>query len=499
MRLAGLDIGTSGCKITVLEQNGTVSGRIYQDYTVSRTSSEHEINAAQIWHAVTEVLAKAAAEYKDITGIGVTSFGETFVLLDGNDRPLCNSMLYTDPRGNDECQHLTDILKVDIFNMFNDMKENIPRTIGLTPHPMYSIPKLMWIKNNKPELYKKTSKVLLIGDYIVYMLTGKAQIDYSLASRTMAFNINNLEWSSEIMHAAGIDASLFSKPVPIGTKAGTIRRELAIKLGFSNDVSVISAGHDQVAAAAGCGVFDEHTAVDGAGSVQCITPVFSRESINDKLINGNYAVVPYVEPGKYVCYAFSFTGGALLKWFTENVANSAYPTEYAYSDKDSCLSEPTGILVLPHFSGAATPYMDSGSKGAIIGLTLSHTHRDIFNALMEGVCFEMRLNMDCLNDAGIRFERLRAAGGGANNRVWMQMKADILNIPVTALQSAEAGAVGSAMMSGVATGMFENLRSAAKIFTQEKETYYPRAEMYEKYNIVYEKYKKLYPAVRPFV
>ncbi|MCL2774806.1 MAG: FGGY family carbohydrate kinase [Oscillospiraceae bacterium] len=483
MRLAGLDIGTSGCKITVLEQNGMVSGRFYQDYPVSRTSSEHEIDAAQIWLAVVDILTKAAAEYKDIAGIGVTSFGETFVLLDENDRPVCNSMLYTDPRGEEECQHLSDIIG----------KENISRITGLNPHSMYSLPKLMWLKNNKPELYKKTSKILLIGDYIVYMLTRKTQIDYSLASRTMAFDINNLEWSKDMMNAAGIDVSLFSKPVAIGTNAGTIPRDLAGKLGFTNDVLIASCGHDQVAAAVGCGVFYGHTAVDGAGSVQCVTPVFSREYINDALVNGNYAVVPYIETGKYVCYAFSFTGGALLKWFTDKFTGGAYPEENIF------MSEPTGILALPHFSGAATPYMDSGSKGAIVGLTLTHTQKDIFYALMEGVCYEMRLNIDCLNGAGIKFERLRAAGGGANSGVWMQMKADVLNMPVTALQSAEAGAVGSAMMTGVAVGLFDDLRSAAKIFVQEKETYYPRAEMHEKYNEIYERYKKLYSAVRPLM
>jgi len=483
MRLAGLDIGTSGCKITVLEQNGTVSGRFYQDYTVSRTASEHEIDAAQIWQAVSDVLTKAAAEYKDITGIGVTSFGETFVLLDENDKPICNSMLYTDLRGGEEYQRLSDILG----------KENISKITGLNPHSMYSIPKLMWIKNNRPELYTKTSKILLMGDYIVYMLTGKRQIDYSLASRTMALDINRLEWSREVMNAAGIDASLFSKPVAIGTSAGTIRKELAVKLGFTSNVIVVSCGHDQVAAAVGCGVFDGHTAVDGAGSVQCITPVFSRESINEKLVNGNYSVVPYIEPDKYVCYAFSFTGGALLKWFADDITRRAYPED------NISLTEPTGILALPHFSGAATPYMDSGSKGAIIGLTISHSQQDIFYALMEGVCFEMRLNMDCLNNAGIKFDRLRAAGGGAHSRIFMQMKADILNIPVTALQSIEAGAVGSAMMTGVASGIFDDLHSAAKIFVQEKETYYPRIEMHEKYSKIYENYKKLYSAVRSLV
>ena len=230
MQLAGLDIGTSGCKITVFEQDGTMLGRIYKDYPVSRTSSEHEIDAAHIWRTVSEVMTKAAEEYTDIAGIGIASFGETFVLLDENDCPICNSMIYTDPRGEEECQYITNVVG----------KEKLSRITGLNPHAMYSIPKLMWIKNNRPELYQKTAKIFLIGDYVIYMLTGKAQIDYSLASRTMAFDINKLEWSGEIMQAARIDTALFSNPVAVGTSAGTMYGELIEKFRFKSDVAVVS-------------------------------------------------------------------------------------------------------------------------------------------------------------------------------------------------------------------------------------------------------------------
>jgi len=348
---------------------------------------------------------------------------------------------------------------------------------------------------------------LLICDYIVYMLTGKAQIDYSLASRTMAFDITGLKWSAEIMRPAGVNPGLFSAPVAFGTSAGAIRGALAEKFGFKNDVIIVTGGHDQVAAAVGSGVFDGHTAVDGAGSVECITPVFSLDNIRaGNMAEGSYSIVPYVEPGKYVCYAFLFTGGALLKWFADNLAGYACIEAqkrgagvYDELEGDMPVNEPTGILALPHFSGAATPYMDYGSKGAIVGLDVTHTQRDIFYALMEGVCFEMRLNMERLNGAGIKFGSLRATGGGANSKAWMQMKADILNMPVTALQSAEAGAAGCAMAAGAAMGLFPDLRAAAGVFVRERETYYPRREMHEKYNAVYEKYKKLYPAVRPLV
>lgn len=162
-------------------------------------------------------------------------------------------------------------------------------------------------------------------------------------------------------------------------------------------------------------------------------------------------------------------------------------------------TEPTGLLVLPHFAGAATPYMDTGSKGAIVGLTAAHTVSDIYRACMEGVAYEMQVNMDCLKNSGVTFEKLNATGGGARFKVWMQMKADILNLPITALKTVDAGTVGSAMLTGIVTGCFENLEDAAEHMVQEMETYYPRAEMHEKYKKIYERYKRLYKAVRPLV
>jgi xylulokinase len=159
--------------------------------------------------------------------------------------------------------------------------------------------------------------------------------------------------------------------------------------------------------------------------------------------------------------------------------------------------EPTGLLVLPHFAGAATPYMDTGSKGAILGLTTATTAADIYRACMEGVVYEMRLNYEALAGSGIHFEKLNATGGGARSKRWIQMKADVLNLPITALKTVDAGTVGSAMLTGIAVGLFTDLDNAAAHMVQEMETYYPRREMHEKYMKIYERYQALYKAVRP--
>lgn len=501
MKIAGLDIGTTGCKLTVFDGNGTYLDNAYQDYPVKRGGSEHEINAEAIMEGVLSVMSKMGEKYPDIAGIGVTSFGETFVLADQDGNPLHSAMLYTDPRGAEECRELEEKL--------GGMA--IASITGLRPHEMYSISKIMWMKRNKPELYEQAKHIFLMEDYVVFNLTGTAQIDYSLATRTMAFDITTLQWSKEMFEAADIDVGLMSNPVPTGTSAGPICQEIAKQTGLSVNTQIISVSHDQVAAAVGAGVFDSDAAVDGAGTVECVTPIYDELPNPQTMYDGYYSVVPYVIPGKYVCYAFSYTGGALIQWCVDTLAKKEKELaaeqgtsinkylESQFSENGSEFSEPTGMLVLPHFAGAATPYMDIGSKGVIAGLTSGSTVSDIYRACMEGVVYEMVLNMESLRDSGIHFKMLYATGGGARSEIWMQMKADMLNVPITALKTVDAGTVGSAMLTGIAVGCFEDLEDAAKHMVEKRQVYYPRPEMHEKYQEVYKKYRNLYNAVRPLI
>ena len=486
MKIAGLDIGTTGCKLTVFDQDGTQLGNAYRDYPVRRAAGAHEIDISTMMESVYAVLEEMAVQYPDIAGIGVTSFGETFVMTDDRGEPLHNAMLYTDPRGAEECAELVKALGA----------EYIASVTGLAPHEMYSISKMMWLKKHRPEIYQGARHIHLIEDFVVWHLTHKAQIDYSLATRTMAFDIHALSWSREIFDAAGIDVSLMSEPVPTGSPSGTITPTAAQRTGLNGDCVVVSVSHDQVAAAVGAGAFDGSVAVDGAGTVECLTPVY--DSIPDIAVmrKGFFAVVPYVIPGKYVAYAFSYTGGALIQWCMETFGKGETneSMERAYG-KDA----PSGLLVLPHFAGAATPYMDTGSKGAILGLTTATTGAEIYRACMEGVAYEMRLNYEVLRDSGIRFEKLHATGGGARSKIWMQMKADVLNLPITALKTVDAGTVGSAMLTGVAVGAFSDLSDAAAHMVQEMETYYPRKEMHQAYMTIYRRYKSVYNAVRPLM
>jgi xylulokinase len=219
------------------------------------------------------------------------------------------------------------------------------------------------------------------------------------------------------------------------------------------------------------------------------------------LYKNNYAKVPMLKD-RFVTYAFIFTGGVLLQWFRDNFAGAQKQLAEAQGNNiftylDAIGKEgPTGILALPHFSGAATPYMDADAKGALLGLTLEHGIGDIYKALQEGICYESALNIELLAQSGIKINSLRIVGGGAKSRRWNQMKSDIYGIPCTTLKGEEAGAIGSAMLAGAAINKFDSLEQAVKELVEEDETFLPRREYTEQYALCYERYKKLYKAIK---
>ena len=469
MYIGGLDIGTTGCKLSVYDSDGRFVMNTYREYESNRSDSAQEINAEHVWEGVKYVLTKTAEKIR-LDAVGVTSFGESFVMLDEDDNILMPSMLYTDKRGSEE------------YKIFEGM--GAEKITGAKPHGMYSIPKIMWIKKHLSDIYEKTKRILLFQDFVVYMLTKTAQIDYSLACRTMGFDIKNKCWSSEIFDKAGIDVSKMAKPVRSGTAAGKIR---TLGKGLCDTV-VVTACHDQLAALLGAGVTDTYTAVDGTGTVECITPILEEIPNDGEFYAMGYTVLPHVSDGKYVCYAFSFTGGAAVKWFKDTFA----PDE-SYKELDSKAGEnPTGILVMPHFAGAATPYMDENSRAVFCGVTLGTGKYDLYRAVMEGVTYEMRLNAEMLEKNGIRTEKLYAVGGGANSKVWLQMKADILNKEIIAIDAPEAGAMGTVMLAGKAVGAFSDIDEARKIMVKEKEHFYPNPQKHIEYTKFYNQYKEIY-------
>lgn len=470
MLAGGLDIGTSGCKIVIYNEKGVCIDEAYAAYDVSRKNGLHEIEPKTILRAVENVI-KTVAD-KDIVAIAVTSFGETFVMLDEFDEPCAVSMLYTDPRGKEECDRLAE--------RFGE--KELAFITGEKPHEMYSLSKIMWIKENMPEEYQKTKNIFLMQDYIIYMLTGVKTIDYSLAARTMCFDIVNKKWDKRILEYCGIDESLLSKPVPTGCVTGKIKQTTAENLGLSHNVLIVNGAHDQVAAMIGADISKNDRMMDGTGTVECVPVLFDELPKKYELFEYGYSFVPYLNGG-YACYALSYAGGASLKWFKDNFS------DVPYSEMDKVISDkPTELLIMPHFAGAATPYMDSSSKAVVLGLTFEHTKADIYKALMEGTAYEIAINMEMLKTAGLNPRMMYATGGGAKSDAWLQIKADVLGIPIAALDLGEIGGAGTALIAGRAIGMYDN----NTVLTKMRQIFYPIEENHSFYKLQMNKYRQIY-------
>lgn len=489
MIFLGLDVGSSGCKCVAFGEDGNFIYKCYKEYKTA--AGQADMDANEMTASVFEVIKGCAANIKadEVAAISITSFGESFVPVDREGRPLSKIIMYTDKRGVAEKDRLIE--KVGL--------EKIMQITCDKPDAMYSLPKIMWSMENIPEVRKNAWKFLLIGDYIAFKLSGETKINYSLACRALAFDVEKREWSKEMLDAAGIGADMLSQPVPCGSVVGQMIPGLAKELGIPATTKVVVSAHDQVAAAIGAGVLEPGQAVDGTGSVECITPVFKGIVRNNDFTDRNFVCVPHpADKDLYATYAFNFAGGVSLKWFRDCFASHLKPeavqrnvSVYRILD-ENCAAKPSSVLVVPHFMGAGgTPDLIGSAKGTITGLDMSKGLPDIYRAFMEGLTFEMAYNIETIGKFGIDVSSLRATGGGATSPIWLKIKADILRRPITPLITDEAGAAGNAMLAAVALGKYASLKEAAEKFVRYGQTVEPSDEFADLYAEKYEKYKKV--------
>lgn len=501
MSLIGLDVGTSGCKAGIFDSRGKLLSMAHREYSaICSRPGWAEMDADVIWNCVQAVLAEAAAvgQNSGLTlqdpprALSVSSFGESVVPLGADGRCLGPVILYHDPRGGAEAEAIDRALG----------SSRLYSLSGARPHGMYSLGKIAWIKTHEPELFGKVWKFLLMADFVLFRLGAEARTDYSLAARTMAFDVTKLQWSSEIFAAAGLSTNLLPEPIPSGTTIGTLSGALVQSLGLPADLKLVSGGHDQTCAALGAGVTRAGSSVDGMGTVECITPAFDRPVINSFMESSHFACVPHVVPGLYVTYAFNLAAGGLLRWYRDVLAGEerAEARTSGLNVYELILEEVPGgpgrLLFLPHITGAATPYMDPGSRGAIVGLEATTTKADIVRGLLEGLCFEMRINLDLLSSAGITVDELRTVGGLAQSEKILALKADILQRPVLSLDVTEAGTLGAALLAGVACGEFSSLAEAADACVRIKKEFLPHPRHSAAYEDLFLRYAKLYPALK---
>jgi xylulokinase len=498
MSLLGIDVGTSGCKATIIDHAGVVQSQAYCEYGIlSPAEGLQEIDPDVVYAAVCQVVRQAAAACSSdpVQAVSASSFGEAVVALDRQGQTIGNSLLYIDKRGEEEAEYLKQSI--------GDAR--VLQIAGTKIQPMFSLCKIMWLKKHRPEQYSQTWKYLLYADYVLFRLGAAPHTDYSLATRTMTFDIKSKTWSQEILDYAAIDRTKFAEPVQAGTPVGTISAAVAADLGLPADAALVAGGHDQPCAALGAGVIRPGMAIDGLGTVECLAPAFSAPILNDAMADHAFACVPHVIKDLYVTYAFTFTSGSVLKWYRDTLGQpykdaaeqqgvNAYTLMIADALADP---SPSPLLLLPHFAGAATPYMDNDSRGALIGLTTRTSTRDILKAILEGITFEIMINQEKLADAGIAIDDLRAVGGLARSDQFLQLKANMMGTKIASLVYSEAGTIGVAILAGTAIGLYTSIEDAVHKLVRIKRVFEPDRQAHAEYQDRFAAYKRIYPAVRP--
>ena len=459
MSILGIDVGTSSTKCTLFEKTGEILYQTVREYDFILLPKERfEIEPMMIWNYIKEMILECSMKCNNsIAGIAVSSFGETAIYLDEHDKVVRNSFLYTDSRGNEELD--------EILRHFDEKR--IKEITGVYPSKMYSIVKLLWIKNNEKENYATIKKVFQFTDFISYMLTGERVIDYSLATRTMAFNIEKLYWDSEILGTFDISSSLFSKPVDTGSIVGEVSAPFLKELKLHNKCKVFIGSQDQIASTVGAKSSSLDSASLGLGSVSCITAIYKNHNTN----MGHYPILPVF--GNYATYAFNFSGGSLIKWFTEMFAKDILDTTLFEKLEKDFQGTPSQIMVLPHFSGSGTPFMDREAQSIMYGMTLSTTRSEIYQAVLEGIAYELRYNIDQLVNLDINFDSLNITGGGSKSEVFCQILANITGKKISKLNITEAGTVGNFAYASVGLGIYKNFDKALENLVAIDKVYHP--------------------------
>ena len=500
MYYIGLDVGTSGCKASVCDERGNVVAYANHNYSITSPEPGYvEIDAAVVWARVKATLSEAVSiarkkgvRSEDIVALAVASFGEAVVLVSEDGEPLENSIYYTDIRGTDEALDIAEAADAG----------HIVSITGMPPNPMFSANKLLWIKKNRPDVLDRAKYLMLFGDFIAYKLTGERAIDYSLASRTMLFDINTYQWSDEIIESLGLPKDRFSKPVQAGTPIATVLKDIADELGLPGSLFVVAGGHDQALAALGSGVLRKGQAIDGMGSSECITTVIEKGADSSRMAEYGFCCEPHVVAGQFLTLAFNASCGTAMTWFKSRFYNDLEKEAQERGKDfhrlvDSVVPhEITDVLFLPYVGGSGTPYIDSSIGGAFVGLSLATGVNCMYKAVLEGICFDMRYNLDLLESLGLAPHEIRAVGGNTRSETLMQIKADIFDRDIQVLEDWEIGTVALAYLCAASRGeegaILENVLS----HTEVKKVYSPDPVKAEIYSRKMERFLKLYPAIK---
>lgn len=482
----GVDLGTSSVKLIAVNKDGDILGESVRDYPIYYPKVNYaEQNPDDWWsatkEAMKELVGKLDTSKDKIESIGLSGQMHGLVILDKDDNVLRPALLWCDQRTQKECDEITD-------HFGKDKLRDLTANKALTG---FTAPKILWVKNNEPEIFSKISKIMLPKDYINYKLTGNFSTDVSDASGMLLIDVKNRTWSKEVLEFLDINEDMLPKLYESSQSVGTVKEELKQEFGIDNDIVVAAGAGDQAAGAVGIGVVESGMVSVALGTSGVVFAAHDEFAVDEEARVHSFCHAN----NRYHSMGVMLSAASCLKWWVEEV-NKNVSFDELLSEASEIEPGSNGLIFLPYLVGERTPYPDPNARGCFIGLTITHNRAHMTRAILEGVSFGLRDSLEILRELKVPIKEVRVYGGGAKSELWRQILADIFDCNMNTINTNQGPALGGAILGCVAADDTKTVEAVCGDLIKVTNTVKPIAENVDKYNKVYEIYHDLYGTLK---
>ena len=483
MYYIGVDLGTSAVKLILMDKEGNVVKTVSREYPLYFPKPGWSEQNPSDWYENAVEGIKELTDGVDAAQVAGISFGgqmHGLVILDKDNEVIRPAILWNDGRTTKECDYLNNTIG----------KDKIAEYTANIAFAGFTAPKILWLRENEPENFKKISKIMLPKDYLAYKMTGVHCTDVSDASGMLLFDVKNRCWSKEMLDICGIDENCMAKVFESYECVGNLTKEAAQRMGLTENVKVIAGAGDNAAAAVGTG-----TVGDGKCNISLGTSGTIFISSDKFGVDDNSALHSFDHAdGHFHLMGCMLSAASCNKWWAEEILGTRdFAAEQAPIQK---LGE-NHVFFLPYLMGERSPHNDPDARGVFFGMSMDTSRADMTQAVLEGVAFALRDSLEVAKSLGIKIERTKICGGGAKSPLWKQIIANVMNIKVDVLEVEEGPSLGGAMLAAVGCGVYPDVETAGKKLAKVVDTVEPTPELAAKYEERYQKFKELYPAMKP--
>lgn len=482
MLYIGVDLGTSAVKLLLMDEKGEIRKIVSKEYPLYFPHPGWSEQNPEDWFLKTvEGIKELTAECEKSKVAGISFGGQMhgLVALDGEDRVIRPAILWNDGRTGEETDYLNEVIG----------KDKLSEHTANIAFAGFTAPKILWMKKHEPENFAKIRKIMLPKDFLAYKLSGVFCTDVSDASGMLLLDVKNRCWSKEMLDICGISEKQLPKLYESFQAVGTLRPEIAEELGLSGQVKVIAGAGDNAAAAVGTGTVGEGMCNISLGTSG--TVFISSKSFG---VDENNALHSFAHAdGNYHLMGCMLSAASCNKWWNEDILKTK---DFAAEQAQITRLGENNVFYLPYLMGERSPHNNPDARAMFIGMSMDTTREDMTQAVLEGVAFALRDSLEVAKSLGIRIERTKICGGGAKSPLWKKMIANIMNLKVDVIESEEGPALGGAMLAAVGCGEYPDVETIAEKLVKVVDTVEPEEELVAKYEEKYQKFKKIYPAVK---